>query len=420
MNKTTLKKCRACKSRKLIEVLSLGPIYLADFVNMDEKTKPDQYPLDLVLCQACHLVQLKHTIPPEVLYTERYGYKSGVSQTMREELAGITQKAERQAKLKPGDLVVDIGCNDGTLLKSYQPEGLLRVGFDPVAKFKRAFKNKGEIFINNYFSWTAFMKRFRQKRAKVITAIAMFYDVDDPSRFVADLAKILAPNGLLVIQQNYLTGMLEQDAFDNVVHEHLGYYCLFSLEPILNRYGLKVFDVEERSINGGSFRTYISHQSSQFKTRRTVRKMREKEEKLNLDQPQTYAAFARRVKSKCRKLYKLIKALNSRKKLVYVYGASTRGNTLLQVCGLDNRLIKAAVERNPEKWGKKIASVKIPIISEKQARQNKPDYMLALPWFFKPEFLAREKSYLEGGGKLIFPLPKLEIVESVCDVEIPE
>jgi hypothetical protein len=237
----------------------------------------------------------------------------------------------------------------------------------------------------------------------------MFYDLDDPNTFISDLKEILDKNGILIIQQNYLVGMLLQNAFDNIVHEHREYYSLLSLEKLLDRHGYEIFDVELHDLNGGSFRTYICHQGAR-KIASSVIKLRESEKELGLQDKGIYQQFAGRIHELKEELYGFIASEVKKGKTIYVYGASTRGNTLLQYCGLDNTLIRKAVERNEEKWGKKIASVGIPIIPEEQARKEKPDYMLVLPWFFKEEFVKREAEYIEQGGKLLFPMPKMEIV----------
>jgi len=368
---------------------------LSDF--SESFDRPPEYPLDLVLCLGCSLLQLKVTTPPHVLYTERYGYKSGINNTIKADLKDIVTKAMVKKPLALGDIVIDIGCNDGTLL-SYYPNSVYRVGFEPVKKLAEEAGQYANVMYNEFFNSYSF-----NKKAKIITAISMFYDLDDPNKFVEDLEYMLDEDGIIVIQQNYVAGMLKQNAIDNVVHEHLEYYSLTSLEHLLNRHGLEVFDVEENGINGGSFRTYVRHMSK-------IEKMRCHEKDLKLDDPETYLDWSKEVKHEIAKLYKFIKKVNSEGKKVYLYGASTRGNTLIQYARLNNGLIKAAVERNPEKWGKKILSLQIPIISEEQARVDKPDYMLVLPWFFKDEFIKREREYLDGGGHFIFPLPHFEVV----------
>lgn len=240
-------------------------------------------------------------------------------------------------------------------------------------------------------------------KAKVITIISCFYDLEDPNKFVSDLKKILAPNGLIVIQQNYLVSMLQQNAFDNIVHEHVEYYSLKSLEHLLNRHGLEVVDVELSDINGGSFRTYIKHKTK-------VQELRDIEEKFKIGNRFTYMLFVLKIRSLRIQIHNYIERITRSGKTVYLYGASTRGGTLLQFFDLNNTLIAKAVERNPEKFGKRIASLDIPIISEEQARKDKPDVMLILPWFFAQEFVKRESEYLQNGGTLLFPLPNPYII----------
>lgn len=409
--------CRVCGRDNLAPILSLGEHYVTNFVESTDDETP-KVPLDLVLCDpragGCGLLQLKHTVPAELLYGEHYWYRSGINQTMRDELADIVAKSEQIAGLKTGDLALDIGCNDGTLLRAYKTPGLQLVGMDPASNLIPFAKEGTTKIINDFFHYSAFAKEFGDEKAKVITAIAMFYDLDDPNTFVSDVVKCLAPNGLFIIQQNYLVGMLEQIAFDNIVHEHLEYYSLFSLENILRRYDLEIFDVESRDINGGSFRTYIRHigaavpQSAGGQER--VAAMREKEKKLGLDDKKIYEGFAGRVKSIGDRLYSFVKAEAEKGKTIYVYGASTRGNTTLQFAKLDYNLIKAAAERNPDKWGKKTVGTLIPIISEEQARAEKPDYFLILPWHFLKEFKQREAEFLKSGGKFIVPLPEFRII----------
>lgn len=400
-------KCRACNSSELKDILSLGNQYLSDFTSGNKK--PEKFPLNIVLCGKCSLLQLKHNVPQSLLYTERYGYKSGMNSTMQKELKEIADKAIKKLKIENKNIVaVDIGANDGTLL-SYYPDQVFKIGIEPIKKFAKECLLKANIAINDFFNYKSYFKKMKTKKAHIITAISCFYDIEKPNLFLADVKKILHEDGVLVIQQNYLVGMLEQNAFDNIVHEHLEYYSLLSLENLLNRHNLEVFDVEESDINGGSFRTYICNEDKR-KISKSVIDMRAKEEKINLKNKKIYRDFTQKVEYNRDKIYKLILKLVNNNKKIFVYGASTRGNTLLQYYRLDNKLIKAAVERNSEKWGKNISSVGIPIISEEQAREEKPDYMLVLPWFFKEEFLKREKKYLRNGGHFIFSLPKLEII----------
>ena len=401
-----IKNCRICRSKNLINIISLGNLYLSNF-RTDNK-KPPKYPLTLILCKKCHLLQLKHNTPASLLYTENYGYKSGINQTMQAELKDIVRKALSKITKKRKIIAIDIGANDGTLLKYYS-KNVYKVAIEPIKKFARKCKKYADVVINDFFNFESYNKYLPGKKADLITAISCFYDIDNPNKFLHDITKILNEDGIFIIQQNYLKSMLEQNAFDNIVHEHLEYYTLTSLQNLLKKHGLEVFDVELNNLNGGSFRTYICFNKKR-PISKSVKNLLMIERRLNLDKKTIYKEFAKRVRDNKNTLKKFIKNEVEKGKKIYVYGASTRGNTLLQYFNLNKKLIPYAVERNPEKWGKKIASVGIPIISEEEARRRNPDFMLVLPWFFKKEFLKREKKFLKNGGHFIFPLPKLEIV----------
>ncbi len=237
----------------------------------------------------------------------------------------------------------------------------------------------------------------------------MFYDLDDPTGFVTDVAKILAPEGVWVIQQNYLPTMLEQNGFDNIGHEHLTYYSLQTLSRLLIDHGLEIFDVEKNDVNGGSFRTYVSHKG-RFPLRGSVMRMKEYETKLFSRRPSIYREFAKNVRMLGLQLRKFVRKEVEAGKRIYVYGASTRGNTILQYCKLDHHLIEKATDANPEKWGRKTPGTGIPIVSKDEARKDKPDYFLVLPHHFLDEIRRQERDYLRSGGKFIVPLPKFRIV----------
>ena len=255
------------------------------------------------------------------------------------------------------------------------------------------------------------------KKAKLIFSVAMFYDLEDINRFVNDIVKVLAEDGIWVIQQNYLVGMLLQNAFCNIVHEHLEYYSLQSLEHLLAKHDLEVFDVELRDINGGSFRTYIGHKN-RHAVNGSVKTLRDMETYLNLDKDDIYQQFAKNIELTKEKIFNFVQGEVKKGKTFILLGASTRGNTLLQYIGLNNSLIPYAMERNPEKWGKKIMSLDIPIISEQEARYKNPDYFFVFPWFFAAEIIKREFEFLQSGGKLFFPLPKPYIVDKNGRVDL--
>ena len=406
--------CRNCQNNNLKHILNIGNQYLVDF--LEEDGENFTAPLELVLCDpetnGCGLLQLHHTVSPDLLY-RRFWYKSGVNQTIRDDLEEIVRKAEEKVNLENDDIVLDIGANDGTLLRFYKNKSIKPIGFEPATNLlEEASIDTFKIF-NEYFNAKSFKSEFGTKKARVITSISMFYDLDKPHDFVGDIKDILDYNGIWILQMNYLVTMLENNAFDNIVHEHLEYYSLQSLEYLLNKHDLEVFDVEQNNINGGSIRVYIKFKNSnKFSISKNVDSVREYEKKIGLNNTKTYLDFAKRILNLREQTCGFIEDEIRDGKKIYVYGASTRGNTLLQYYGLNSELILAAAERNPEKWGKKTVGSKIPIISEKQARSEKPDYFLILPWYFKEEFVKRESEFLQNGGKFLIPLPEFEVINS--------
>ena len=414
-NVRTIGQCRVCGSRRLAPILSLGNIYVSDFVTDHVAAEETTYPLELVLCDpgadGCGLLQLKHTVDPSKMYNFYY-YHSGANALMQNALADVVRKVTRKSPLKQGDIVLDIGCNDGTLLRSYPTRGIRLAGFDPAKNLIPEAMVGTTKIINDFFNYSAFKEYFAGEKAKVITSIAMFYDLDDPNAFVADIAKCLHPEGLWVIQMSYLPLMLQQNAFDNICHEHLEYYSMMSLQFLLRRHRLRAVDVELNDVNGGSFRVYVQHQSKKAHPNGLDRviELERKESRFKLNDKETYFRFAARVEAIQKQIYQFITRETRKGKTVYVYGASTKGNTLLQHFGLNHQLIEAAAERNPDKFGKKTVGTLIPIISEEEARLARPDYFLVLPWHFLKGFVKREREYLRSGGRFIVPLPKMKII----------
>jgi SAM-dependent methyltransferase len=328
---------------------------------------------------------------------------------MRSALADVTTKAYDAAKPGAGDMVIDIGCNDGTLLRSYRKPDLRLVGFEPAENLVPD-ASKGTFYIfNDFFSGDTFRKKFDGEKAKIITSVAMFYDLEKPNDFVNDIVDCLAPDGIWIVQQNYLGTMLEKNGFDNIGHEHLEYYSLNTMEKLLGRHDLEIFDVETNDVNGGSFRTYAGHRG-RFKVRETVDALKQMEKHMQLNSSRVYHNFAARIRKIKSDLNKLVKDQVGSGKTVYVYGASNRGNTILQYCGLDHRLIEKATDANPDKWGRSTVGTGIPIVSKEEARRDKPDYFLILPHHFLEEIKREEKDYLANGGKFIVPLPEVRVI----------
>lgn len=410
-----IKVCRSCGSDSLIPIISLGSQYISNFITADEKLEDYlRAPLDLVLCNeelgGCGLVQLHHTVSRELLYN-KYWFKSGLNEIMIEALRNIVEKAEQLINLDEKDIVLDIGCNDGTLLRSYRTKCIL-IGFEPASNLVNEARKGTTQIINDFFSFKTFNKYFPKCKCKIITTIAMFYDLDDPNSFVKDIVNCLDKNGIWVIQMAYLGAMLEQNAFDNIGHEHLEYYSLKPLKTLLEKHNLDIFDVEFNEVYGGSIRVYVKHKSDNSKEiSNYVRNIEHKETEIGLLERKTYESFANRIITLRRELCDFINTEIKRGKIIYAYGASTKGNTILQFCNLDSTLVKNAVDRDPMKLGKLTIGTHILIISEEQARKEKPDYFLILPWHLIKFFMKREREFLDAGGKFIVPLPLFQILD---------
>jgi C-methyltransferase C-terminal domain/Methyltransferase domain/Putative zinc binding domain len=414
--------CRVCDSPHLAPVLSLGNQYIAGAFAEPNGRQPVNraIPLEIVRCDmtrdqnACGLIQTRHTVPGAILY-HSYWYRSGVNRTMTLNLQEIARQAEEVVGLRPGDLVVDIGCNDGTLFDGYECEQLRYLGFDP-SDVSRYAIDKGYDVVRDFYSYDQLRRRFPDRKAKVITTIAMFYDLENPRAFVRDLTAALADNGVWVMELHYLPTMLAKNAFDVIVHEHLEYYSLAVLERLIREAGLEVVRAELNDVNGGSIRLFIGHAGAlpvSSEDERRLQDLRIQEFELALDSPDPYARFTANVEKVRNDLTTLCRRLVDKGKTIHGYGASTKGNTILQYTGIDSTLITYAADRNPDKWGSETIATHIPIISEDASRAMNPDYYLVLPWHFLPEFLGREQAFLGRGGRFIVPLPEVRIVPGI-------
>ena len=420
MNLNSRDSCRICGSKNLTFILNLGDQYFANYSPKSNDVVPfeEKIPLELVRCdksidpKSCGLVQLRHTTPPNLMY-DRYFYRSGINQTMTNNLNEIAKQAISKIKLNPNDIVIDIGCNDGTLLQNYKELPVRSVGFDPAKNMVQFSKQTGATIITEFFSAEEFIKNYGDEKAKIITSIAMFYDLENPNKFVDDISKILHPDGLWILELSYLPLMLSQNAFDTIVHEHLEYYHLDALEFLLSKFDLKVVDIQLNDINGGSFRVVVQHKEKSIdnKSLQHITELREKEKNLNLSTNQPFNDFIIKVNAEKDKLVTFIKTEVSAGKTVHCYGASTKGNTLLQFYNLDKKLIQFIADRNPDKWGRRTIGTDISIISEEESHSMNPDYFLILPWHFIKEFKERETNYLKNGGKLLVPLPRFKVID---------
>jgi len=403
--------CRICQSSDLVTVLDLGQAALTGVFPKNHSEEITVGPLSLVWCSRCNLLQLKHSYSLEEMYGENYGYRSGLNQSMVSHLTEKIRYLERIMTLHPGDVVLDIGSNDATTLKAYSVKNIQRIGIDPTGKKFDSFYTKDIKLVTDFFSSAAY-RSVESRPARIITSIAMFYDLEAPIEFSKQIESILNDDGIWHFEQSYMPSMLRMNSYDTICHEHLEYYSLGVIQKILEQAGLKIVDVVMNAVNGGSFAVTVAKVSN-HETRQNlavINWLLEQENRMGLNTPRPYREFEERVFRHRDDLTRLIRALNADGKKILGYGASTKGNVTLQFCGLTEQDIPGIAEVNPEKFGCFTPGTHIPIISEAEAREMKPDYFLVLPWHFKEGIIRREKEYLASGGKMIFPFPEIEIV----------
>jgi len=396
--------------------VNLGEQALTGVFPKDKDEEIESGPLELVKCDdsadenACGLVQVMHNYDLEKLYGDNYGYRSGLNQSMVNHLNKKVEEIKNLVPLKSGDLVIDIGGNDGTFLKAYGENGLKLVSIDPTAeKFKKYYPTYVD-YIPNFFSGKIVEEHFSQK-AKVITSIAMFYDLEDPIDFVGQIRESLDSDGIWIFEQSYMPAMVDALAYDTICHEHMEYYALKQIKWMMDKADMKIINVEFNKINGGSFSVTVAHSKSDYpEAKDLVEKILSQEKERGFSGKEIYKKFEKDVIKHKDDLVDFISKVKKENKVILGYGASTKGNVILQFCGLSENDIPFIAEVNEYKFGRCTPGTKIPIISEKEAKEMKPDYFLVLPWHFRDNIIEREKDFLKAGGKFLFPLPKIELV----------
>ena len=403
-----IKQCRNCKSKKLITLFSLGNLcFTGKFSSLNDNIK--KKPVTVVLCKSCELVQLAHNYDLKYLYGPDYGYRTGINRTMTDHVKKITQTLAKKTSLKKNDLVLDIASNDGTLLNSYK-KNIIKFGVDPILnKYKKNYKNI-RYSISGFFSASK-VKEKTKKKFKIISALSVFYDLLNPNKFLRDVKTLLLPEGVFLLEFADLASIIKYKMFDTICHEHLEYYSSKVIINLVKKNDLRVFDIKQNFINGSSKQYYICHKNSKIKSKsKIINKTLRSESKLKLNTVKTFKEFIQKINFLKTQLNNKIKYIRRNNQSIHCYGASTKGNVLLQYFNIDNKKISFAAERNKNKYGLVTPGSKIKIISEENSRKMKPDYYLVLPWHFKKEILKREKNTLRTGTKFIFPLPNFEII----------
>lgn len=406
----TLEACRICGNTHLVRVLDLGEQMLT---GVFPKTRDENItigPLRLVKCtggsDACGLLQLGHSYELGEMYGENYGYRSGLNASMVQHLHSKVARILASIDLRDGELVVDIGSNDSTTLQAYPTSGPVLIGMDPTGVKYRNYYPPHIQLIPDFFSSSLLKDRFPGKKAKVITSFAMFYDLENPTAFMREIHEVLADDGIWVFEQSYMPAMLETNSYDTVCHEHLEFYALHQIKWMTDRVGLKILDVALNDVNGGSFSITVSKSGGDTSVSPSAQKIIDAERAMGLDTLAPYEAFAKRTARSKQDLQQFIRTAHAEGKKVAALGASTKGNVLLQYCGLTERDVFCVGDVNADKFGCYTPGTWIPIIPEDELLAMKPDYLLVLPWHFRPFF---ERSWKFAGLKLVFPLPKLDV-----------
>jgi hypothetical protein len=406
-----IQRCRVDQTTNLVSVLNLGHQALTGVFPKDASQPVTVGPLELVWCPSSGLLQLKHSYESSEMYGDNYGYRSGLNQSMVNHLNDKIAYLERLIPLRANDVVVDIGSNDATTLKAYRTPGVRRIGIDPTGRKFREFYPSDVTLGPDFFSATAYSS-VEARKARIVTSIAMFYDLEAPIEFARQIESILADDGIWHFEQSYMPSMLRLNAYDTVCHEHLEYYSLGVVKKILAQAGLRLVDVVMNAINGGSFAvTAAKEANTTVKSNQPVIDwLLEQEERMGLNTPRPFRDFEERVFRHRDDLTRLVRTLTADGKTILGYGASTKGNVVLQFCELTAKDIPAIAEVNSDKFGCVTPGSHIPIISEADAKALNPDYYLVLPWHFKDGIVRREKDFLARGGRMIFPFPEIEII----------
>jgi hypothetical protein len=409
--KNKIKNCRSCGSLNIEAVFNLGDQMLSGVFRSENLDDIISGPLTLVRCDNCQLVQLQNSYPLNEMYNDGYGYRSGITAFMSEHLKKILDFAIEKISLKKGDYVLDIGSNDGTLLNQYSDDMFNRIGIDPVAKKYLDLYPKDAKVVTDFFSKENYFSVAIEK-AKVVTSISMFYDLEKPVDFAKAIASVLSLDGVWVFEQSYLPAMLRTNSYDTICHEHLEYYSLAAIQHILKNAGMTIIDASQNEVNGGSIRLAAVHESGPLADKISSEAiwLIAQEKNHDIYSKHSFESFQKNVQRQKLDLVLLLQELKKSGKTVIGYGASTKGNVILQYCGIGPDLLPFIGDITPFKDGVFTPGSKIPVISMEKARAMKPDYFLVLPWAFRSDILLREKQTIYNGIKFIFPLPFVEIV----------
>ena len=415
---SAINQCRICGNKNLVKVLDLGEQTLTGVFPRRKDQVITRGPLQLVKCtgsvECCGLLQMAHSYDLGEMYGDNYGYRSGLNPSMVKHLHAKVARILRIVDLSDSPIVLDIGSNDGTTLSAYPSQKCTRVGMDPTSDKFRQYYPEGVTAIADFFSARRFSEEFPGRKVRVVTSFSMFYDLERPMDFVREVAEILDERGIWVFEQSYMPLMLERNSYDTACHEHLEYYGLRQIDWMLRRCGLKIVDVEFNDVNGGSFSVTAARTDSAFVESLDAKGVLAREVAEGLDGLEPYIEFARRAEASRDELRAFVSAARVEGRRVACLGASTKGNVLLQYCGFTENDVEAVGEVNPDKFETFTPGTLLPIVDEHELLASEPDYLIVLPWHFRDFFMQK---YNLKNSRLVFPLPRLEIIGSAVAKE---
>jgi SAM-dependent methyltransferase len=406
-----IKFCRSCKSKKLSKLFSLGEQFYSGIFPKTKKTFVPKGKLTLIICKSCSLVQLDENFSSKKMYGLNYGYRTSLNQSMRDHIISKNYYLNQIIELKKNDTILDIGSNDGTFLNSFKKNKFKLIGIDPtIKKFTNYYRND-IIKAAKFFSYNSFKNISNNSKAKLITSFAMFYDLKDPVKFAKDIYKSLDNNGIWHFEQSYLVDMIKRNSYDTICHEHLEYYSIHSINYIMKRSNFKIIDIRRNEINGGSIAITAAKESSDYnECRKNLNLYLNKEKKIGHDKKKTYTRFYQIIKKEKEILNNFLLEIKKSGKKIIGYGASTKGNIILQWCNINNKILDYIYDINKDKNNTFTPGTLIPIVGENKLKNINFDYFFVLPWHFKNFILKKEKKYIFKKKKFIFPMPRLNVV----------
>lgn len=407
-----MKTCRVCNSTDLYQFLDLGFTPPADrFLRREQLTEPEtHYPLTVNICQCCGFVQLGQVVSPEVLYRQDYPYESSITRSGQSHWNEFARTVVQRFGLGANDLVVDIGSNVGVLLSAFHANGTRILGVDPASNIVRIAERNGVETLNDFFSLSVGQEIRKSKGpASVITGTNVFAHVDDLAGFMVSVDYLLNEKGVFIFEAPYFVNLVAQLEYDTIYHEHLSYLSLRPLVPFFRKFGMEVFDVEQRDIHGGSFRVYVARRGQQIVTNE-VQRLLDLEKQTLVHSIETLTAFSKQVDQNRQDLLNLLRNLKQQGKSIAAVSAPAKGMTLLNYCRLGTETLDFATEKSQLKIGRFTPGTHLPVVPDAELMERRPDYVLLLAWNFAEEIMRNLKDYREAGGKFIVPIPTIKII----------